>query len=192
LSLIVGAGLKNDKPFTDQVTREAVKQHMSLSFVNYVREQAETARTVRVEACLKDMVDRKNASRVTPMSAAVEKAFRDKNYLLAVFMIDSHIEDVRRRFAETIDKDGGGSLNKSEWVADPFFQLETLEYFKDPRWVAELKKMRRFESASWVSSGREQRVYRALGELRANDGDFVPFGKACEGARSFGEGAALD
>jgi hypothetical protein len=146
LSLIVGAGLKNDKPFTDQVTREAAKQHMSLSFVNYMREQAETARTVRVEACLKDMVDRKNASRVTPMSEAVEKAFRDKNYLLAVFMIDSRIEEVRRRFAENIDKDGGGSLNKSEWVTDAFFQLETLEYFKDPRWVAELKKMRRFEA----------------------------------------------
>jgi hypothetical protein len=60
-SLILGAGLNCDKAFLKQIMAEVARQHNTYGFVSYMLEQAETARTKRVEQFIQALIAKAEA-----------------------------------------------------------------------------------------------------------------------------------
>jgi hypothetical protein len=160
-SLILGAGLNCDKLFLKQIMAEVARQHNTYGFVSYMREQAETARTKRVEQFMQALIAKAETDRGSSFDDEERKAFRKTNELYAILMVDKEIEKVRAEFEAEVLASGGtnsglqvawakgaGGVNASNWRSEKHFGLHAVEYLNDREFVESLRGGRRFETAS--------------------------------------------
>jgi hypothetical protein len=109
--LIVGAGLKSDKPFLKQVMTEAATQHSTSRFVGYTRREAQLDRARRAGVFLDGLQVKQEQyiGRVLNVEEASE--FRWTNEMYANIMVDRELEGINAEFEAKIAAEGGAGLD---------------------------------------------------------------------------------